>query len=70
MLVGQRHPLVHDRRVDSALFCVAAGIWALVQIHRGPRRVGSNLALGGISLASAVMTLLLMVGLFSHKFGI
>lgn len=70
VLVGQRTVWIMIAASIPLLFALAAGIWAMVQIHRGPRRVGSNLALGGISLASAVVTLLLMVGLFSHKFGI
>ena len=52
------------------LFSFGVGVWALVQIRRSSRRVGGNFALGGITLASTVVALLLMVTVFSHKFGI
>ena len=69
VLVLQRTSWLTIAASIPLLFALAVGIWAMVQIQRGPRRVGSNLALGGISLASAVVTLLLMIAVFSQKFG-
>ena len=70
LLVSQRATWITALAMIPLFFALGAGIWALVQIGRSPNRVGGNLALGGITLASAVATLLLMVTVFSHKFGI
>ena len=70
VLIAQRTSWIMIAAATPLLFALAVGIWALIQISRSSRRVGGNLALGGITLASAIVTLLLMVTVFSHKFGI
>jgi hypothetical protein len=70
VLLAQRAAWITILAMIPLLFALGAGVWAMMRIGRSPQRVGSNLALGGITLASAVVTLLLLVTVFSHKFGI
>ena len=70
VLVAQRAIWITIVAMIPLFFALGAGVWAMATIVRGPNRVGGNLALGGITLASTVVTLLLMVTVFSHKFGI
>jgi hypothetical protein len=51
-------------------FALGAGIGGMFQIGWNPRRIGGNMALGGISLAGTVAALLLMVTVFAGKFGV
>jgi hypothetical protein len=70
LLLAQRALWITTLAILPLLFAMAGGVWALMLIRRNARRVGGNFALGGITLASAVVALLLMVTVFSHKFGI
>jgi hypothetical protein len=70
VLLGQRAAWITTLALLPLFFALGVGIWALVQIGRSSRRVGGNFALGGITLATTVVALLLMVTVFSHKFGI
>jgi hypothetical protein len=70
VLLAQRSTWITLLAMIPLFFALGAGVWAMVMIGRSASRVGGNLALGGITLASTVGTLLLMVTLFSHKFGI